>query len=196
MSLPVYSDLCLSMHSSPTTHNPTGKDDFQRTLPAHTVPDTQQPTLNADLEVSQIFLERNLLHNQIVFFSLLPSAPAHMSLEPDTFGQRKLTSKQGQRPLVECSGIPENSPQGAISSAPGNDSSTQKPLCALYWDPSCFFCLLVLIWSPVSARRMFQFLLISTFSSHSQSALRLSPQYSGSKNSEQRGEDKWAEKRL
>lgn len=74
MSLPVYSDLCLSMHSSPTTHNPTGKDDFQRTLPAHTVPDTQQPTLNADLEVSQIFLERNLLHNQI-FSSLCCRVP-------------------------------------------------------------------------------------------------------------------------
>lgn len=54
MSLPVYSDLCLSVYSSPTTHNPTGKDDFQPTLPAHTVPDTQQPTLNADLEVSKI----------------------------------------------------------------------------------------------------------------------------------------------
>ena len=42
------------MHSSPTTHNPTGKDDFQPALPAHTVPDTQQPRLNAELEVSQI----------------------------------------------------------------------------------------------------------------------------------------------
>ena len=97
---------------------------------------------------------------------------------------------------MECSGIPENGPQGPVSSASGNDGSTQRPLCAacietLLAFSACWF-LSDLLSLPGGCSSFYS----SPLPVPILCALRLSSQYSGSKNSEQRGEDKRAEKRL
>lgn len=66
---------------------------------------------------------------------------AHASLEPDTCGQRKLTSKPSRRPLMEYSGIPENRPGGGyFLNSQQWWFDTKAILCHLHQDPSFCFC--------------------------------------------------------
>lgn len=57
-------------------------------------------------------------------------------LEPDTCGERKLTSQQGQGPLMGCLGIPENSPARPLPQPPAVPVLHKGQFCAACMESS------------------------------------------------------------